>query len=151
VRRPFRLLDPGEWAEEEAGRPRVLVEHPDHAVLQSAADTLREEGYDVATCSGPTQGARCPHVALGYCPLADDADVVVSSTRLGDAPEVLGAYGFDQAPPLVIEIEPDEAKETAKLVPGAILLTAPITAERLLRAVAEARARGTRQRDEADY
>jgi hypothetical protein len=148
VRRSFRLIDPGEWAGEETGRPRVLVEHPDHAVLQSAADTLRDEGYDVATCSGPTQGARCPHVEFGYCPLADEADVVVSSTRLGDAQELLAAYAHDRRASLVVEIDPDDADEAAKLVSRAILLTAPITPERLLGAVAEARARGTRGRGE---
>lgn len=141
LRRHFRLIDPGEWSEpgNDGRRPRILVENPDQALLWSISETLREEGYEVATCTGPVDGARCPMIEFGYCPLADEADVVISSTKIADARELLAAHAYNVRPPLVIEAEPEEVDETARLVPDAVVVAAPLTAERLLGAVAEAR------------
>jgi len=63
------------WPSAAAGR-RVLVEHcslwPD-----AATTALREAGFDVRQCLGPTPGRQiCPLLRTGRCPLADQADVV---------------------------------------------------------------------------
>ena len=75
-------------AEREAG---ILIENPDRAELWAHEEILREAGYEVATCVGPTAGdattgephSCCPLLTEGQCDLVSAADVVVSTTSLG--------------------------------------------------------------------
>ena len=66
-----RSIHPGEWPE-QTGKPRVLIENPDGADLWAHAEVLREAGYDVATCAGPTaETKRVPWFRRGHLYWAD--------------------------------------------------------------------------------
>ena len=60
---------------------RALVENPDGGVLWAYAETLREAGFGVATCSGehPDGHDRCPLLEVGHCQLVGGADIIVST------------------------------------------------------------------------
>ncbi len=55
---------------------RVIVVHPELAVAREEAAPLRQAGYDVALCAGPTS-LPCPVLDDQACPLTDGADVLV--------------------------------------------------------------------------
>ena len=55
---------------------RALVVHHDLDLGGQEADSLRQFGYEVIECSGPTRNA-CPILAGRPCDLADRADVLV--------------------------------------------------------------------------
>lgn len=60
------------------GRPRVLVETADPALLISDFRFLVDAGFDVATCAGPGHDAsRCPLLRGEQCQLVAEADVVL--------------------------------------------------------------------------
>jgi GNAT superfamily N-acetyltransferase len=65
------------WSATSA-RTRVLVEAPGLAE-RSITTRLRDAGYDVRQCGGPTAGRRdrCPVLAQGRCRLAQDADAII--------------------------------------------------------------------------
>lgn len=83
-RKPLNI-EPPIWPA-RGGRGRVLVENPDGAELWAPAEALREAGYDVARCFGPSAQARvvCPLVTEGHCAAVEDADVVISTTSIHD-------------------------------------------------------------------
>ncbi len=99
----FTCIDPGDWPARE-GRLRVLVEHPDRAVLTGAVDILRDADYDVSTCLGAEHGQRCPLVDFGRCVLVEGADVVVTSPELADAEDVLDLHERRAVRTVVIEL-----------------------------------------------
>jgi hypothetical protein len=116
-------IHPQTWPEPGPG-PRVLIENPDGADLWAYADILRNAGYEVATCAGPAEQAswhqrptKCPLVGAGRCPLAEGADVIVTTTDLRDSDEIIPALESTVAAPVV-------------------LIEEPVTEERLLQAVA---------------
>lgn len=57
----LRSIHPEEWPE-QSGKSRVVIENPDRADLWAHAEVLREVGYDVAMCVGPT--AETEHVPV---------------------------------------------------------------------------------------
>lgn len=127
-----------EWR--QAGRPRVLVEHEDGAVQAGAERILREGGYDVATCGGPTtfRRARCPVVTTGRCALAEEADVIVHALN-PDHPlnaSVLQALK-DRYPetPIVVEVPGPAVERHTDLLASCSVLPFPMTRESLLDAV----------------
>jgi hypothetical protein len=75
-----RTIEPPIWPARR-GRARVLVENPDGAEVWAHTEALREAGYDVASCFGPSARARvvCPLVSDGRCAAVADADVVIST------------------------------------------------------------------------
>jgi GNAT superfamily N-acetyltransferase len=82
------------WPAGSAGR-RVLVERRSWFDDQQVA-ALRAAGDDVRQCSGPRgeTGRVCPLVTVGYCRLAEEADLIVSRLP-GDEPDctaVLAAH-----------------------------------------------------------
>lgn len=117
-----QVIHPEEWPA-ATGKPRVLIENPDRADLWAHAEVLREAGYDVAVCGGPTPAPEpvtwfrriftagpepqertlCPLVAHGHCPLVEGADVVVSTTSLTDGDEIHAKLRAKSAPALVVE------------------------------------------------
>jgi hypothetical protein len=132
-------IHPQTWPE-PSRKPRVLVENPDGAELWAHADILREAGYEVATCAGPAEPASwhqrpttCPLVGEGRCPLAEGADVVVTTTDLRDGAEIVAALGTSVPAALVVETRPGEQPKTAR---ERVLIEGPVTEERLLEAVA---------------
>jgi hypothetical protein len=158
-RRRERHLEPGEWPS-PTGRARVLIENPDAAELWAHADVLREAGFDVATCTGPTAPDRpltswaphdylaedakpndrarhllCPLVAGRDCPLVKGTDVVVTTTTLQDGRAIISALaGAGEAARIVEGPAPTIAKER-DVIGDAAVIHFPVTSEALLAAV----------------
>lgn len=150
-----RLRQPAEhaasWPEKRGGH-RVLIENPDAAELWAHADALREAGYEVATCLGPTpahehgpwyrrrrsrEGDPCPLLGQGSCPLVDGADVVVSTTQLTDNREILAALRARRSPPVVVEGTTADLEQDGDVVGDARKIEQPVTPDLLLAAVNE--------------
>jgi len=137
-------IDPGEWPE-RSGRARVLIEHPDPATVWAEAEAMRDAGYDVAVCAGPTRASdrtskptACPLLVDGRCALVDHADVVVSTTDLGDSQRVLAALSRRETPALVVESTKPTLDRGDHELGDAVVVESPVTEGRLLEAVADA-------------
>ena len=152
------LIHPEEWPA-PTGKPRVLIENPDRADLWAHAEVLREAGYDVAVCAGPTpapepvtwfqrmfradpepvepqQRTLCPLVAHGHCPLVEGADVVVSTTALTDSKEIHATLSARSTPKLVVEGTTAELDHAG----DAVEIPLPVLPAQLVDAVERARA-----------
>lgn len=158
-----RCIEPGEWPA-RTDRPRVLIEHPDGAALWAEAEIMREAGYDVAVCAGPTErferprtfGIRlrtfadqeqpvglerptvCPLLSEGRCSLVDEADVVVSTTDLRQSRGILAALSGRRAPALVVESSRDALARGEYELGDATVVEVPVTEGSLLEAVSGA-------------
>jgi hypothetical protein len=146
-----RTIEPGEWPA-RTGRSRVLVEDPDGAELWAHAAILRDCGYEVATCTGPTgaegwptgpdgETLRCPLVEDGHCALVEDADVIVTSCQVGHSEELLGALGAHAASPVLFEAPKPCFDQYRRVAGDADLIAFPVTEASLRTAVAEATGR----------
>jgi hypothetical protein len=139
-----RVIHPEEWPE-QSGRPRVLIENPDGADLWAHADVLREAGYDVAMCGGPSAETEqhertvCPLVTEGRCPLVEGADVVVSTTRLTDGREILGRLSARSSPALVVEGTSSDLKRHSDVIGDSLEITLPVLPQQLVEAVERVR------------
>ena len=156
-----KLIHPGEWPVTPAGKPRVLIENGDGADLGAHAGILRDAGYEVAVCHGPSipteraswfdrrRGAGapepqpfdrmvCPLVVAGRCSLVDGADVVVSTTDLTEGREVLAALSTQPLLGLVVEGTTSALDRDADVIGSATPLALPVTEQRLLTAVESA-------------
>lgn len=134
-RKRFTCVEPGRWPERR-GVARVLVEHPDHANLAGAEQALAEAGYDVAVCGGPHRaGQRCPLVEFGRCELAEGADVIVTSSGLPNAHELIDAHERYTWGSVVVEATPAEQDELATLARDAVFVQTPLAPRALLDAV----------------
>jgi hypothetical protein len=150
-RRKKHVIEVGEW-ESRAGRERVLVENPDGAQLWAYAETLREAGYDVATCTGehPDGEGRCPLIETGRCGLVEGADVVVSTCSMQRGDRLLAVLGSTGSTPVVFEAPQPDFERYAHLAEDATLIPAPVTERALLDAVAEAASRAAQSGDVAN-
>jgi AmiR/NasT family two-component response regulator len=139
-KRNDHVIETGDWPERE-GRARVLVENPDGAQLWAYAETLREAGYDVATCAGEdVDGAhRCPLVEAGHCGLVEGADVVVSTCSMPRGDRLLAVLGQQGSTPIVFEAPAPDFERYAHLAESATIVPTPVTAQGLLDAVERAR------------
>lgn len=156
MRWPWRRREPeqhGVWPEDEGGRPRVLVEHPDAAERAVLEHRLGEAGFSVATCAGPdaTQGRACPLAVEGDCPLVSRADVIVHGLPIGheenrEVLRLLRARYSDT--PVVVEIPRPEAERYTGTLAGCVVLPFPASGEEIVRAVSEAARSGQRSSDE---
>jgi len=136
------MIEPGAWT--ESSGPRVLVENSDGAELWGYAAILREAGYSVATCAGPTgvdgrvtgpeDRARCPLIENGHCELVDAADIVVTACNVGQTGQLLKALTAAGKAGVFGVPEP-MAERYADSLGGAHVLAYPVTEERLLDAV----------------
>jgi hypothetical protein len=137
-------IEPGEWPR-RAGRARVLIEHPDPGTVWAEAEAMRDAGYDVAVCTGPTRESdhtsapvACPLLVEGRCALVEQADVVVSTTDLGDSHQLLAALTARRTPALVVESTKPALDRGGYELGDATVLEAPVTEGALLDAVADA-------------
>jgi hypothetical protein len=159
-------IEPGEWPD-RTDRPRVLIEHPDGAALWAEAEIMREAGYDVAVCTGPTErferrrtfGIRlrtfadeeppgderptgCPLLLQGRCSLVDGADVVVSTTDLPQSRGILAALSGSRKRGLVVESSQSVLARGDYEIGDATVVEVPVTEGRLLEAVSGALSTG---------
>ena len=97
-------IETGDWSARE-GRARILVENPDASQLWAYAETLRDGGYDVATCTGehPDGHDRCPLLEAGRCELVEGADVVVSTCSIQRGDTLLAVLTAEGSTPVVFE------------------------------------------------
>jgi hypothetical protein len=139
-RKRTHTIEPGGWLARQ-GRGRVLVEDPDAAQLWAYAKTLREAGYDVATCAGehPDGTGRCPLIETGHCGLVEGADVVVSTCSMHRGDELLAVLAARGSTPILFEAPKPDFERYAHLAENAKLLPTPVTEQALLDAVAQAR------------
>jgi hypothetical protein len=160
---PPRSIHPAEWPA-QTGKPRVLIENPDGADLWAHAEVLREAGYDVATCVGPTSETKrvpwfrrrplywadpqpmerqkrtlCPLVAEGHCPLVEGADVVVSTTQLTDSHEILATLSARSSTALVVEGTSSDLERDSDAIGDSVEITLPVLPQQLVEAVERAR------------
>jgi hypothetical protein len=153
-----RCIEPGMWPERR-GRARVLIESPDAAVLWAHEEILREAGYDVAGCTGPTAGAAdagfqhrsfvlegaepatptvrrlCPLVEGQRCALVEGADVIVSSAGLVDGERIIASHVAVGRAGVVVEATGGRGARDRE---GVETVGEPVTERRLLEAVARA-------------
>jgi hypothetical protein len=139
-------IHPEAWPE-PSGKPRVLIENPDGADLWAHAEILRDAGYDVAMCAGPSDAVPaehqertvCPLIAEGQCPLVEGADVVVSTTYLTDGREILATLSARGSPALVVEGTGDDLERNSDVIGDAVRVRYPLSAEQIVGAVERAR------------
>jgi hypothetical protein len=139
-----RVIHPEEWPD-PSGKPRVLIENPDGADLFAHAEILREAGYDVAVCGGPSpksgdhEHTACPLLVEGRCPLVEGADVVVSTIGLTDSREILAKLSARSSPALVVEATSAELQRESDVIGDAVEITIPVLPEQIVEAVERAR------------
>jgi hypothetical protein len=154
-------MHPEDWPE-QSGKPRVLIENPDQADLWAHADVLREAGYDVAVCAGPTaepervpwfrrlfwadpepverpERTLCPLLSEGHCPLVEGADVVVSTTSLTDSHEILATLSARSSPGVVVEGTTAGLERERDAIRDSVQLRFPVLPRQLVEAVERAR------------
>ncbi len=133
------LIEPGEWPADD-GRTRVVVENPDRAELWAYAQALREAGYAVATCTGPSDVAgderRCPLLEGVRCSLVEGADVVFTTCSLPRADELVARLD-EQAPRVVVEASLPDIERYRSIAASATIVPAPVTEGKLLDALGE--------------
>jgi DNA-binding NtrC family response regulator len=125
-----RSWEPGDWSV-PTGRPRVLLEDPDGAMLWASESFLVREGFEVATCRGPEQMGRhaCPLVADGECELSAGADVIYTSLAWHDpaSREVLKALrARHPGTPVVVEIPSPDVAKFQDVLEGCQLVHTPV-------------------------
>jgi CheY-like chemotaxis protein len=146
MRWPWRREEPeqhGAWADDDTGRPRVLIEHPDAAERSVLEHRLEEAGFSVASCGGPdaTEGRACPLAVDGACVLVAHADVIVHGLPIGhqenrEVLRLLRARYPDT--PLVVEMPRPEAERYPGTLEGCTVLPFPARGDEIVRAVREA-------------
>ena len=129
-----------EWHYED--RPRVLVENADSAIASATEHLLLAEGFDIATCSGPSgRRARCPLVTDGECAQAQEADVILYSLRIND-PDCLDVLRTLRLAvpdtPIVVEIPQPQIATYAADLAGCHILPFPYTRDSVSAAIGAA-------------
>jgi hypothetical protein len=89
----------------------VLIEQGDWRLGVLTAWAIHQAGYAVATCPGPQAGDPCPVLRDLQCPLAEHADVILSSlTTLPHGRSIVASHRARlPQTPLLLNVEPHEA------------------------------------------
>ena len=124
-------------------RTRILIDNRDDGVQAAVTSFMETKGYDVSVCGGPEMlpRQRCPLVHDGFCPTAEQADVIVTSLPLDDPrnAEVLRSYRTTYPDtPIVVEIPKPQIDEHADLLEGCVVVPFPYTRATLEQAVEDA-------------
>ena len=108
------------------------------------ARSVRQAGYPVAVCPGPSESERCPLAGPEGCAVAHGADVIVSSLGLRNpaSREALQALRM-RCPetPVIVEVSPGEEAEWSDLLEGCEPIASTVAPEQLVAAIREALAR----------
>ena len=139
--------DHGSWDDAGTERPRVLIECPSTASPSIIADLVSRSGYEVRTCVGPDdRGHRCDLLDEGACELVSGADVVVNmlGVRKDAGSRVAEAVLSERRPPkVVVEIAQPDVPVTGVDLQAAEVVSTPVHAGQLLRAIRRALGRAT--------
>ena len=137
-RRRKHIIETGEWSARD-GRKRALVENPDRGQLWAYAETLRDAGYNVATCSGehPDGHDRCPLLEVGRCELVEGADVVVSTCSIPRGDKLLAVLSADGSTPVVFEAPKPDFERYESATEHVTFVPTPVTEQTLLDAVSQ--------------
>ena len=120
-------------------RARVLIESPHEDVRDEHAFVLRNAGFEVLTCGGPTEPCdRCPLVDDGGCALVDEADVIVTSPHLMRSRAIIDALTQSTSAVVIVEGGGPELERERGVLRDARVLSLPVSADELLSAVEEA-------------
>ena len=138
-RRKKHIIETGVWSVRD-GRKRALVENPDQGQLWAYAETLRDAGYNVATCTGehPDGHDRCPLLEVGRCELVEGADVVVSTCSIPRGDKLLAVLSAEGSTPVVFEAPKPDFERYDSGTENVMLIPTPVTEQTLLDAVARA-------------
>jgi hypothetical protein len=96
------------------------VEHSNARQGIATARALRDAGFAVAACPGPTLEEPCPVLRGRQCHLADRADVILAC--LPTVPEATRIFACHRArlprTPLIVGVEPEDAPAAAHAALG---------------------------------
>jgi CheY-like chemotaxis protein len=127
------------WRQWQA-RPRVLVEDPDPAWQQVVREFLAAS-CNLAFCTGPERlPGGCSLVEQGRCPLAEAADLILTSLNLDrvENREVVSTLPrFCPGVPVIALVSKREAREYQSYLHGCRVEPLPTTTVDLQRLVAE--------------
>lgn len=127
---------PWQWAGD-----RVVVEHPDEQAGLAIASALRDAGFAVALCSGPSAGERCPLTHEEGCAAVAGAGAVVSALGVErrEAREVLDALAL-YAPkvPVVVGLPAAAGEAVPPTLPRRYAVVDPSTPPELVVAAVRA-------------
>lgn len=104
-------------------RPLVVVESGRHEAREAMVRSLREVGFDVATCPGPRQlhAGGCPLVDTSNCPQVERASAVVYDLDLDDPDDreiLLSLRARYPQLPVVVELPTGAARRHDDLLEG---------------------------------
>jgi DNA-binding NtrC family response regulator len=125
------------------GRPRVLVETPLAPWHWLVKQALSLSDYDVRLCGGPDAQPdhECPLAGGRACPMAEEADVVVTGLGLDDprTRDIVAALRAEHpATPVIVLTKQGEARRHADLLAGCEIVMFPWTTTKLSGAVSSA-------------
>jgi hypothetical protein len=134
-------ISPPRWTGERLA-PRVLVESADETEAESFARAIDRQGWDTAICPGPDKLLHgCPLLNEGSCPVADVADVVLYSLRLGEVRNrsVLWTHRpVRSARPVVVCTTGPEAAGHENVLDGLAVLEEPVKSSAFIEAMQRA-------------
>jgi hypothetical protein len=128
-----RVFSP--WSElRHQQRPRLLIEDPSPALEPVEFRRFEDSGFDVAWCSGPSEGHACPLEKGGDCRLVELADAVLMGPGMaGHRAEVAAAIQHRRPGiPIVVQIP---RGDPAQCPPGCITEFVPASVDGQIRAV----------------
>lgn len=94
-----------QWAHHAPPRKRLLIEDP-RAAWFADFSWFTAAGFDVAVCTGPTDGRECPVLSGRPCALMAEADVVLFGLGATDGvgSRMLAAAADSSGTPTVVEV-----------------------------------------------
>jgi hypothetical protein len=100
------------------GRSTILIDAPAGSTID--VGFLEGLGHDVAVCHGPHEGAPCPILFDGSCPMVDAAHGIVFELDLNsrDHREILAEYRrrLPDDVPIRVATSPEQARQHAALL-----------------------------------
>ena len=123
------------WSElRHQQRPRLLIEDPSPALELAEFRSFTDSGFDVACCSGPSEGQPCPLTKGGDCRLVEVADVVLMGPGMACHRAEVAAAIHRRRPgaPVVVQIP---REDPGQCPPGCIAEYVPASVDGQIRAV----------------
>lgn len=122
-------------------RPRILIEHHDANVGVAIGNLLASEGYEVSTCTGPSERRPCPVADGTPCARVEEADLVLFGLEVEDEIDRQVLAGLKASVPhipIVVEIPPTRVALYQPELENCVAVARPVTRDTLLDAVERA-------------